>query len=209
MARGNVRYLMRHHAGQLGLFISRQNQAGIHIEESARQRERVHFIGVDYLDGKRYLGIRIAHQILPYAIDILVHDWVLHQLYAVFDLHRILLAHSDFGLERVPVAQAASADLAIANRIDIVFPTIVFHLAVRRLLHWLLSARRSIARRVARGVRRRSRTRCARRGLRRWSLRRGRACVCASGRCRCRSGRLRSRGLRLLRALIFGLRLRL
>jgi hypothetical protein len=40
-----------------------------------------------------------------------------------------LLAHLDFGFERVPVAQSAAADLAIADGIDIVLFAVVLDLA--------------------------------------------------------------------------------
>jgi len=72
-----------------------------------------------------------------------------------------LLAHLDFGFERVPVAQAALADLAIADGVDIVLTAVVLDLARVGLLDGLLATGRRVRRGAGRrGVRRRS-----------WSLR--------------------------------------
>ena len=68
--RRHVRDFMRHHAGQFRFVVRLQNQPGIHEEESARQRERVHFFGVDHFDRERHLGVGIAHQVLADAIDV-------------------------------------------------------------------------------------------------------------------------------------------
>ncbi len=148
--RANVRNFMRHHAGQFRLFIGRQDQAGIHIKKAARQRERIDLVGIDHLDRERHLRVRIPHQVLPDPVDVLIHERILNQLHAALDFHRVLLANLDLGLKRVPVADAAPADFAVANRIHIVFAAGMLHLAGVRLLYCL--RRRCIAG-VACGVR--------------------------------------------------------
>ncbi len=40
VAGGDVSDLVRHHAGQFGFIVGRQNQAGVHIEEAAGQARR-------------------------------------------------------------------------------------------------------------------------------------------------------------------------
>src|SRR5271163_5024664 len=159
----NVRNLMRHHARQFSLFIGRQNQAGVYIEKATGQRERVHFIGIDDLDGKRNLGIGIAHQILSDAVHVFRDHRVLHQLHRALDLHGVLFAHSDFGFERIPVAQTAAANLAIADGVDIVFAAVMLDLARIGLLNGSLR----IGGRVSIGARRRVRSRSWRGILRR------------------------------------------
>ncbi len=61
---GDVTDLMRHDAGQLGFVVRGQNEARVHVEKSARQREGIEFVGINHLDGERHLGIRVAHQVL-------------------------------------------------------------------------------------------------------------------------------------------------
>ena len=55
VARRDVGNFMRHHAGHLRLFISRQNYAGVHVEEPAGQREGVDVVRVNDFDRKRDL----------------------------------------------------------------------------------------------------------------------------------------------------------
>src|SRR5258708_11759858 len=64
------------------------------------------------------------------AVDVLVHHRVLNQLHALLDLHRVLLAHPDFAFERVPVAHAAPANLAVANCVHVGLTAVVLDPAV-------------------------------------------------------------------------------
>src|SRR5260370_25674541 len=64
MARCHVSDLMSHDAGQFGLFVGGQDQSGIHVEESAGQRESVDVVGIDHLNSEWHLGIRISPQVL-------------------------------------------------------------------------------------------------------------------------------------------------
>jgi hypothetical protein len=60
VARRHVADVMRHHTGQLRLFIRRQNHCGVHVKEPARQAESIDRFRIDYLAGERNLRIRIA-----------------------------------------------------------------------------------------------------------------------------------------------------
>jgi hypothetical protein len=68
MSRSHVSDLVRHHPGQFGLFIGRQNEPGIDIKTSGKARALTsrlnHFNNED-------LGVRIANNVLPDAIDVL------------------------------------------------------------------------------------------------------------------------------------------
>ncbi len=134
MSGRDVRDLVCHHAGQLGFFVGRQNQPGIYVEESTRQSERIHFVGIDDLDGERYLGVGIPYQVLSDAVDVLRDHRILHHLYARLDLLGVLLAHANLGLQRIPVAHATAADLAVADGIHVILAAVVFDLTVVRLL---------------------------------------------------------------------------
>ncbi len=127
VASGDVRDLVRHHAGQLGFIVSSQNQAGVHVEESAGQSEGVDVVGIHDLDRERHLRIGVAHQVLAHAIDVLGDHRVLNHLRAGLDHHRVLLAHLDVGVDRVPVAQtlAGLTHFAIADIVDIVLVLVV------------------------------------------------------------------------------------
>ena len=120
MAGRNVGNLVRHHACKLSLFVGRQNQSAVHVEETARQSEGVDLVRVDDLDSERHLGVGVAHQVLPDSIHVLIDDRVLNHAGGLFDHHGVLLAHLDFGVGRVPIAQAAAANLAIADRVYVV-----------------------------------------------------------------------------------------
>ena len=117
VARRDVRDLVRHDAGQFGFVLGLQDQAGVHEEEAARQRERVHFFGVEHLDGEGHLGVGVAHQVLADAVDVLGDDRIVDDLGLALDFLRQLLAEGDFFLERVEVD--ALADIAIADFVGI------------------------------------------------------------------------------------------
>ena len=111
---------MRHHAGQFGFLVGGENQPAVDVEKPAGQRERVDFVGINHLDRERNLGVGVPHQVLPDAIHVLIDDRVLHQAGGLLHHHGVLLAHLDFGLGRVPVAQAASANVPVADGIHVV-----------------------------------------------------------------------------------------
>ena len=94
VARGHMRDLVRHHARQFGFAIRLQNQAGIHEEEAAGQRESVHFLGIEHLDGERNLGVGVAHQVLADAVDVFGDDRVVDDLRLPLDFLRQLLAEA-------------------------------------------------------------------------------------------------------------------
>ena len=110
---------MRHHARQFRFLVRMQDQAAIHVEESARQRERVHHVRIDHLDRERHARVRIAHQILPHAVHVFVHHGVVDELRALIDFLRELLAERDLVLERVEVQSLAH--VAVADGVDVRF----------------------------------------------------------------------------------------
>ena len=71
MPRRDVRDLMRHDAGQFRFGLGLEDQAGVYEEKAAGQGERVHFLGVEHLDGEGHLGVGVAHQVLADAVDVL------------------------------------------------------------------------------------------------------------------------------------------
>ena len=80
-----MRDLVRHHAGQLGFIVGREDQATVHIEKAAWQRESVDFIIVEDLDGERHAGVGVPYQVLPDAIDVLVDDGISDQSRLLLD----------------------------------------------------------------------------------------------------------------------------
>ena len=97
--RGHVRDLVRHHARQFRFGIGAQDQSAIHVEKSARQRERIHHIGIDHLDREGNLRVRIAHQVLPHAVHVFGHDRIVDQLRRALHFLRQALAQRDLALE--------------------------------------------------------------------------------------------------------------
>ena len=115
MVCADVRRLMRHHSGQLRFLVRRQNQARVHIEKAAGQRHRVDLVGINHLDRERHLAVGVLHNVLADAVYILHNHWIGDETRALLDLVGVLLAHLDLAVGRVPVAQAAFADFAIAD----------------------------------------------------------------------------------------------
>src|SRR5207249_1989555 len=68
MPGGNVGDFMRHDCGQLGFIIGREDQAAVHIEETAREGECVDLIRLDDLDRERNLRIRVSNEVLADAL---------------------------------------------------------------------------------------------------------------------------------------------
>src|SRR5258708_32722480 len=160
---GDVGDFVGHDAGQFRFFVGGQNQAGIYIEEPAGQREGVDLVGIDDLDGKGHFGVGIAHQVLPDAVYVFVDDRVLNQLYGLFNLHGILLAHANLFFDRIPVEPA---DLAVADGVDIFLAAIVLRLALfAGLLVLVVRGRGGLGARRLLRVRRRGGRRLGRSGV--------------------------------------------
>src|SRR5205807_1170062 len=130
MARRHVSNLVGHHARQLGLFVRSQNQARVYVKEASGQSEGMDVIRVDNLNRERYLGVGVARQVLPDTIHIFVDHGVLNQLGTGFHLLGILLAHSNFAFDGIPVAQTPPAHLAVAYGVHVVLAAIVLDFAV-------------------------------------------------------------------------------
>src|SRR5208283_705740 len=145
VARSHVGNLVRHHACEFRFFLSPQDQAAVNVEETAGQRESIHFIGIDNLDRKGNLSVGIANQILPHAIHILRNDWVVNQLRTALHFLRERFAERNFVFQGVKVNSLA--DVAVPNRIHVVFR--VFR------VNSLLLRNRSIPSGLTRGRRRR------------------------------------------------------
>src|SRR5947209_6098192 len=138
MAGGYVGDLMGHHTGQLCLFISSQNQSGVHVEEAARKGESVDFVGIHNFDRERHLSIRVTDQVLADAVYILIHHRVLNHPHALFDLLGIFLAHADFFFNRIPVH---AAELAVADGVYVIFAAIMLWLGFFGILVFALVVR--------------------------------------------------------------------
>src|SRR5438270_5062623 len=117
MASRYVRDLVRHYAGELSFFVSRKDKAGVYVEEASRKSKGVYFVRIDYFDRERHLRVGVAHQVLANTIHVFSDHWVLHQLHAGLHLLGIFFAHADFTFERVPIAHAAAANFAVADRV--------------------------------------------------------------------------------------------
>ncbi len=52
VSRADVSDFMGHHARKLGFFVRVQNQSAIYVKEATRQREGVHDVRIDHLDGE-------------------------------------------------------------------------------------------------------------------------------------------------------------
>src|SRR5262245_2739439 len=124
-----MRNLMSHHPGQFSFIVCCHDQARIHIKEAAREGKSVDIVGIDDLDSEGNERIRISHEILPCAIDVLGDDWITTEFGSGIDFLRILLAHRNVPVETVPVAQAAAAAyVAITDSIEVTNAAIVISL---------------------------------------------------------------------------------
>src|SRR5260370_33165531 len=115
--RAHMSNLVGHDSRKLGLFVCAQNQATVHIEEAAGQREGVDFVRIDYLYGEGNPRIGIADEVLADAINIFGDDRVVDQLGRALDFLGRLLAKGDFPLQRVEVN--ALSDAAAADGFDV------------------------------------------------------------------------------------------
>src|SRR5208337_1699964 len=90
-------------------------------EKPTRQSEGIQLVGVNYFDGERHLRVRVAYQILPYAVHILGDRRIVDQLGASFHILRIRPPHRHLFVQRVPVAHALFAThVAIADGVNVV-----------------------------------------------------------------------------------------
>ena len=113
--------LVGHDAGELGLFVGGHDEAGVDVEESAGKGHGVDLVGVDDLDGEGDFAVGVLDDVLADAVDVLDDDGVGDQVGGLLDLHGVGLAVANLPVGGVPVADAASADVACAYGVDVVF----------------------------------------------------------------------------------------
>ena len=118
MAGGHVRDLVRHHRRQLRFVVSGENESAVHIEEPSRQREGVHFVGVEDLNGERYAGIGISDEALADTIDVLSHYRVGHRLRTALYLMGKRASQCNLSIDGIEIQ--AGADPAPADHRDVV-----------------------------------------------------------------------------------------
>ena len=111
--------LVRHHACQFGFGLGLQNQAGVHEEEAAGKSERVHFLGIEYLDGERNFRVGVADDILAYAVYVFGDYRIVNDLGLPFYFLRQLLTEGNLFFERVKIN--AATDVAITDCVGIFF----------------------------------------------------------------------------------------
>src|SRR5258708_5804771 len=99
MTSGHMSDLMGHNSRQFSFVIRFQNQSRVHKEESSRERERIYYLGIDHLDSERHLGIRVAHEVLTYTVDVLRDNGVVDDLGLTLDFLSHLLPHRDLLLQ--------------------------------------------------------------------------------------------------------------
>src|SRR6516225_5929845 len=119
MVSADVSRLMRHDAGEFRFFVRVKDQAGVDIEEAPGQGHRVDLVRVDDLDGEGNLAVRVLDYVLADTVHILRYDRVSDEPGALFDFGGISLAHLDFSIGGVPVPHSTSADVAVADRADV------------------------------------------------------------------------------------------
>ena len=121
-----MRDLMGHHAGKLSLVFSGENQSGIHVKKATRKREGVDVVRFNDFDGEWDQRIRIANQILPERIDVVLYFSVFDQLRRGLDLIGVLLAHGNLVFQAVPIADATIAsDVPGTNGLNITNAVVV------------------------------------------------------------------------------------
>ena len=118
MPGGNVGDFMRHDCGQLGFIIGREDQAAVHIEETAGQGECVDLIRLDDLDRERNLRIRVSNEVLADAVDILVDGRIFNKLHLALDFRSELASHLNFFLQREEI-QTALVDVPVTDVLHI------------------------------------------------------------------------------------------
>src|SRR6516164_8037308 len=123
MTRSHMGYLMCHDGRQLRLALSGQYQPAVHVEESARQGERIDLVAVDDLDGERHPRIRVAYQILADTIHVGVDFRISHELRSCFYLLRQVLTNRNLALQRVKVQPGSN--VAMSDEVDVVLVRLV------------------------------------------------------------------------------------
>src|SRR6266576_159619 len=113
--------LVRHDRGKLCFVLSGQKQATVHVQESARKSEGVDFLRVDDLDDERHFSIGVADDVLHHTIDVLRYERIVQGLSFTLDLIRIFMTEFDLSLERVPIADTLSADVARPDGVEVVY----------------------------------------------------------------------------------------
>ena len=113
--------LVGHDAGKFGLFVSGHDEAGVDVEEAAGKGHGVDLVRVDDLDGEGDLAIGVLDDVLTDAVDVFDDDGVGDEVGGLLDLHRVGLADADLPVGGVPVADAATADVAVAYGVDVIF----------------------------------------------------------------------------------------
>ena len=161
-----------------------KDQAAINVEEAARKGEGVDGIRINYFNGEGDLRVRIAYEVLAYAVDVFIDDGIFNELGGGIDLLGELLAEGDFTFERIKIG--ALANVTVADGVYVVLGILGMYciLLLNRLVLRSLGLRR-------RGSRRLRRSRLRRRLRFAWILtsRRGRSGLRWSG--LLRGGRLR------------------
>src|SRR6202044_1017879 len=121
MVGADVGCLVGHNAGEFGLFVGGHDEAGVDVEEAAGKGHGVDLVGVDDLDGEGDFAVGVFDDVLADTVDVLDDDGVGDQMGRLLDLHRVGLAGADLPVGGVPVAGTASADVARAYGVDVVF----------------------------------------------------------------------------------------
>src|SRR5438552_2192850 len=101
-------------------------ETAAHVQEAARKSESVDLVGVDNFNCERHFSIGMTNQILSNSIHVLCDHRIPNQVYAVFYRLRVLLANTYFVLQRIPVAQAPSSHLTVADSLYVIFAASVF-----------------------------------------------------------------------------------
>ena len=71
MAGGNMRDLMRHHAGEFGFAVNCQDQSAIHVQVAAGKGENLGVLRIDDLDGDGHLRVGVAGEFLAEAVYVI------------------------------------------------------------------------------------------------------------------------------------------
>src|SRR5262249_61020849 len=94
----------------------------IDVEKAARQREGVNLVRVDHLDRERDFRVRVQHDVLSHAVDILGDDWVVNELRVPVNFGGELAAESDLLVYRVEI-NLAFVDVPLADQLGVFFLT--------------------------------------------------------------------------------------
>src|SRR5580765_7398716 len=101
MPRADVSDLMRHHAGELGFVICRENEPGIYVEEATRQGKGIYLVVINNLYYERNFAVRMLDQQLRLAIHIFSDFRIGQQPSALLDLQRQFSTQRNFFLDGI------------------------------------------------------------------------------------------------------------